>query len=97
MLWRFSANNTHLYPGALLRSLDAPDDRHWSSGDELLVEFSDGILVGARLLDVDSRMAVLQMPGYRTGHGTDVSERTWRVVPGGEPGLVRVQKRLTAA
>jgi hypothetical protein len=42
MLWRFSANHTHLYPGALLRCLDTPGEARLSAGDELLVEFSDG-------------------------------------------------------
>ncbi|MFT4103975.1 MAG: hypothetical protein QM674_23710 [Burkholderiaceae bacterium] len=97
MLWRFSTSNTHLFPGALLRSLDAPDDRHWSSGDDLLLEFSDGVLVSGRLIEVDPRMAVLQMPDYRTRRDTNVAARTWRAVPGGEPGLVRVQERLAAA
>lgn len=44
MLWRLSANNIHLYPGALLRSLDDPSGARLSAGDELLVEFSDGVL-----------------------------------------------------
>lgn len=66
MLWRFSANNTHLYPGALLRCLDAPGEACLSAGDELLVEFSDGVVAGGRLLRAEPDAAVLQMPGYRT-------------------------------
>ncbi len=94
MLWRFSANNTHLYPGALLRSLDAPGETCLSAGDEVLVEFSDGIFVSGQLLQTAPDSAVLQMLAYRTRHATNVVPRTWRIVPGGQPGLVRVQKRL---
>ncbi|MBY4818663.1 hypothetical protein [Burkholderia contaminans] len=97
MLWRFSANNTHLYPGALLRSLDAPSEAHLSAGDELLVEFSDGIAASGRLLQAEPRAAVLQMPAYLTQHKTTVAARTWRIAPGGEAGLARVQKRLPEA
>ena len=97
MLWRFSANNTHLYPGAVLRSLDARSEAHLSAGDELLMEFSDGIVTSGRLLQAEPNAAVLQMPTYRTQHKTTVAARTWRIMPGGEAGLVRVQARLPAA
>ena len=97
MLWRFSANNTHLYPGAVLRSLDAPGEARLSAGDELMVEFSDGILAGGRLLQAEPNAAVLQVPSYRTQRKTTVAARTWRIVPGGEPGLLKVHKRLPAA
>ena len=97
MLWRFSANNTHLYPGAMLRSLDAPGEARLSAGDELLVEFSDGIVVSGQLLQAEPNAAVLQVPSYHTQRRTKVAERTWRLVPGGEAGLVRVQKRLPSA
>ena len=94
MLWPFSADNTHLYPGALLRSLDAPSAARLSAGDELLVEFSNGIVVGGRLLQVEPHAAVLQMPAYRTRRRNAVATRTWRIAPCGEAGLVRVQERL---
>ena len=96
MRWRFSANNTHLYPGALLRSLDAPSENRLSAGDELQVEFSDGVVAIGQLRQADAHAAVLAMPAYRSRHGTTVTERTWCMVPGGESGLVRVQKRLPA-
>jgi hypothetical protein len=94
MLWRFSANNTHLYPGALLRCLDAPGTARLAAGDALLVEFSDGVTAEAQLLAAEPDAAVLQMPGHRTRRGADVGARTWRLAPGNEPGLVRVYKRL---
>ncbi len=97
MLWRFSANDTHLYPGALLRSLDTPGTERLSAGDALLVEFSDGMSAGGRLLDAQPDRAILQLPSHRTQRGTVVAARTWRIVPGGEPGLARVQKRLPMA
>ncbi|MGD9946347.1 MAG: hypothetical protein AB7F71_17220 [Burkholderiaceae bacterium] len=94
MLWRFSANNTHLYAGAMLRSLEPPGEERLSAGDEMLVEFSDGVAVSGRLIEVEPTAAVLQVPVYRTLRQTTVAARTWRLVPGGEPGLIRVQKRL---
>lgn len=97
MLWRFSANNTHLYPGALLRSLDPPSEARLSPGDEWLVEFSDGVLASGQVREVEPGMAILQMPTHRTRRGAAVVARTWRVAPGGQPGLVRVQERLPAA
>lgn len=97
MPWHFSSNNTHLYPGALLRSLDAPGKARLSAGDQLRVEFSDGVLASGQLLEVEPNMAVLQIPTYRTRRGTTVAARAWRIVPGGEPGLVRVQGRSMVA
>ncbi|MFT3718230.1 hypothetical protein [Pseudorhodoferax sp.] len=97
MLWRFSANNTHLYPGALLRSLDAPGKGALSAGDALLVEFSDGVAASGQLLHAGPNAAVLQMPAYRTRRQTTVAARSWRLVPGGTPGLVRVQTPLPTA
>jgi hypothetical protein len=95
MLWRFSASNTHLYPGAFLRSLEAPDETRLSTGDGVLVEFSDGVFVNAQLLDATPTTATLQIPGYHTRRGTMVAARTWRIVPADKPGLVRVQERLS--
>ncbi len=97
MLWRFSATNTHLYPGARLRTLDTPNDAYLTVGDELLLEFSDGVQVIGYLLTAEHDAAVLQMPAYRTQHATDVAARTWSIVPVGKPGRARVQKRLPAA
>lgn len=97
MLWRFSTNDSHLYPGALLRDLDASREVPLSPGDELLVEFSDGVIARGRLLEVGSDAVVLQMPLYRTARGTEVQARTWRILPGDEPGLMKVSKRLPVA
>lgn len=97
MLWRFSANHTHLYPGARLRSLDAPNKARLSPGDDVLVEFSDGALASGQWGDTDADAAVLQMSAHRTQRGTEVAARTWRLVPAGEPGWFRVQQRLPAA
>ena len=81
----------------MLRSLDAPGEARLSAGDELLVEFSDGVVASGRLLQAEPDAAVLQVPAYRTQRATRVAARTWRIIPGDKPGLVRVQKRLPAA
>ena len=96
MLWRFSANHTHLYPGALLRCLDTPGAARLSAGDELLVEFSDGASASGRLLEARADGAVLQMPAHRTRRATTVAARTWRIAPGGTPGLVRIHRRIAS-
>lgn len=97
MLWRFSASNTHLYPGARLRCLDAFSDALLTANDELLLHFSDGVAARGRLLDINPEAGVLRMPAYRTQGATDVAMRTWRIVPGHVPGLLRVQCRLATA
>lgn len=97
MLWRYSADNTHLYPGALLRRLDVCDDGRLSAGDELLVEFSDGAAVVGRLVQIEADTALVQMPCYRTRKKATVVERTWCLTPGDELGTMRVRKRLPSA
>lgn len=94
MLRRFSADHTHLYPGAHLRGLDVSSKTRLSSGDEMLVEFSDGVVASGRLPEAGPDAAVLQMPVYRTQRGTEVAARVWRLVLADELGLMRVQKRL---
>lgn len=93
-LWRMTANHTHLYPGARLRCLDEPGDARLASGDDVAIEFADGQLAMGTLDAVDASSAVLVMPTHRTRRGAQVAPRTWRVVPAGEPGLLRVQRRL---
>ncbi|KRE89064.1 hypothetical protein ASG87_05840 [Frateuria sp. Soil773] len=97
MLRRFSANHTHLYPGAFLRALDALGGAMPSRGDGMLVEFSDGVVATGRLQEADGDAVVLRMPGYRTRRGTDVAPKAWRLVPADEPGQMKVQGRLPAA
>ncbi|WP_251863604.1 hypothetical protein [Achromobacter sp. Marseille-Q4962] len=97
MLWRFSANHSHLYPGALLSCLEPRGEARLSPGDEVLVAFTDGMAAMGTLAAVTPHSAVLSMPAYLTQRGTWVSERVWGLAPSGEPGLVRVRKRLSRA
>lgn len=94
MLWRFSANNTHLYPGALLRALDRAEGATLAAGDGCLVEFSDGVCASGRLQSVTPALAVLQLAAYRTARGAAVAARTWGLGPDGAEGRVRVHRRL---
>ncbi len=93
-LWRLAANHTHLYPGALLRCLDAPAGARLARGDRAAVELADGTLALGRFAAVDCASAALDMQPHRTHRGAQVAARRWRVVPGGEPGLLRVRRRL---
>ena len=98
MLRRFSANDTHLYPGALLRGLDAPDEAGLAADDEVLVEFSDGMHARGRVLKAGPDGAELWIPAWLTLRKTMVAQRRWRVAPGHETddgaGSLRVLKRL---
>ncbi|MGC4008403.1 MAG: hypothetical protein QM805_05065 [Pseudomonas sp.] len=93
-LWRMAANNTHLYPGALLRCQDAPGGARLARGDEAAVELADGSLALGTFSAVDGASAALALPAFRTRRGALVAARTWRLVPGGEAGLLRVKQRL---
>lgn len=75
MLRRFSVNDTHLYPGALLQALDPFDEAQLSPGDELLLEFSDGVLACGKVQEIEPGLIVLQVPAYRTQRGTVVAAR----------------------
>ena len=97
MLRRYSANHTHLYPGALLLNLDTSDAQPLSPGDEVLVEFADGVLATGQLLEGDADTAVLRMSPYRTQRGTNVAAKTWHLVSANQRGTLRVQKRLPAS
>ncbi len=94
MLRRYSANNTHLYPGALLRVPDDDDRSEPSPGDEAVIEFSDGVIVNARWLEAGADGLVLRMPAWRTERGTEVEARTWRITPGDETDVLKVGKRV---
>ena len=57
------------------------DDR--KPGPECLVEFGDGITVIAGWHATDGAIHLF-IPGYRTGRGTQVSPRTWRLTQGSD-------------
>ncbi|MGY8564474.1 hypothetical protein L0938_13755 [Paracidovorax citrulli] len=94
MVWRFSADNTHLYRGARLRSLETDKRVRLASGDDLLVEFSDGVFATGIVLQTETAETVLQMPRYATQRGTVVTARSWRIEPDSELGLLRVRERI---
>ena len=91
---RLSANHTHLYPGALLRSLDALDAS--SRGEDAQVEFSDGVSVAGRWSAAAVDAFVLRLSSYRTGRGTGIGAKAWCLVPTQDPGTFRVKERLPA-
>ncbi len=94
MLRRYAANNTHLYPGALLRVPDDDDPSAPLAGDEAVIEFSDGVTVHARWLEVDADGFALEMPAWRTERGAEVEARSWRVTRGDETGVLKVRTRI---
>ncbi|CAH2902112.1 MAG: hypothetical protein PCALPYG88_5718 [uncultured Paraburkholderia sp.] len=78
-----SLPTTRTYPGSLLRNLDVPGHARLSTGDELLMEFSDGTLATGQLPEVDGSSALLQMPTCHTQRRTTIESRAWRVVASG--------------
>jgi hypothetical protein len=92
--WRFAAANTHLHPGARLRCIDTVTARRLAAGDAVAVEFSDGGMASARIAAAAPDAAVLSVEAHRTARGTQVAARSWRIVPAGEAGSMRVQARV---
>jgi hypothetical protein len=92
--WRLAASDTHLYPGARLECLEPEAAGRFAAGDLLVVEFTDGVVAGGTIKAASSRDAIVHVDAYRTRHGAPIRSRQWRLVPGGQPGAIRVQARI---
>jgi len=77
--WRLSASNTHLYPGARLRSLDGSMRERIRSGDRVLLEFADQMIVAAEVRDVSPQDWTLTVDAHTTAKGTAVEPKRWQV------------------
>ncbi|KJQ55991.1 hypothetical protein [Microbacterium sp. SA39] len=68
--------NTHLYRGAKLSaSIDASE--LGASPRGLRLEFRDGVVVDAELLQNDEGDLAVDVPAYRTGAGTNIPAKAW--------------------
>lgn len=88
--WRLAASNTHLYPGARLRPLHAPDLRQrLRAGDAIAIEFADQCVAQGEAAQVLPQGWQLKVQAHTTARGTTVAARSWQVV-----WLPRVQQQL---
>ncbi len=69
--------NTHLYRGAKL-SVSIAADELGATPRGLHLEFRDGVVVDAELLQDDRGDLAVDVPAYRTGSGTDIPAKLWR-------------------
>ena len=84
---RFQFSHTHAYPGCRVKI--AEED----VGDEELVEFSDGVIVACRHRR-EGDAIVLAIPAHRTARGTDIGDKTWKLLPEAKTGGWKVAARL---
>jgi len=79
--WRLAASNTHLYPGAKLRALDAPALREkLRAGDAIAIEFSDQGMAQGEAVRVLPQGWQLKVQAHTTARGTTVAARSWQVL-----------------
>ncbi|AZS47994.1 hypothetical protein CVS53_02704 [Microbacterium oxydans] len=74
--------NTHLYPGAHLRTDPVAGD-FWASPRDLRLVFADGVDVDAELMQNTRGDLVIAVSSYRTVAGTIVGPKDWRARPDG--------------
>lgn len=72
-----TTHNTHLYVGSRLKA-DATNDPASAQGEVMLL-FSDGNTAAATLSG-----GILTVEQYRTGAGTNIPQKRWRVQSHGE-------------
>jgi len=79
--WRLAATNTHLYPGARLRALDAPELRErLRAGDTIAIEFADQGMAQGEAVQVLPQGWQLKVQAHTTHRGTTVGARSWQVL-----------------
>jgi len=96
--WRLAATNTHLYPGARLRPLDAPDLRaQLRTGDPIAIEFADQGMAQGEAVQVLPQGWQLKVQAHTTARGTTVAARSWQVLwlprDQGEEGGMKIKGR----
>lgn len=79
--WRLAASNTHLYPGAKLRPLEAPRLREQLRvGDAIAIEFADQGMAHGEAVQVLPQGWQLKVQAHTTARGTAVAARSWQVL-----------------
>ena len=79
--WRLAATNTHLYPGARLRALNAPQLREQlRAGDAIAIEFADQGMAQGEAVQALPQGWQLKVQAHTTARGTTVAARSWQVL-----------------
>ncbi|MFT4001196.1 MAG: hypothetical protein QM684_13225 [Rhizobium sp.] len=84
---RFEIANTHAYPGCRVRLADE------DNADEIVAQFSDGTIAGARYSRDGSATIRLTISPYRTARGTDIAEKSWILTPDPKGGGWKIKAR----
>lgn len=84
---RFHLAHTHAYPGCRLKIAEEGVD-----GEEV-AEFSDGVIVPCRHWRKGDAI-VLTISPHRTARGTDIGEKSWRLLPDEASGDWKIAARL---
>lgn len=73
---RISFQDTHVYPGCLAVFFFKIIDENTTL--PVVAEFSDGIATEAEAEQVNAEEVIVRVDSYRTAHGTNIPEKTWR-------------------
>lgn len=84
---RFQLSHTHAYPGCRVRIAE-----EGVYGEET-AEFSDGVIVPC-LHKREGDAIVLTISPHRTARGTDIGEKSWRLLPDSASGDWKIAARL---
>lgn len=84
---RFQLSHTHAYPGCRVKIAEERID------DEELAEFSDGVIVPCRHRR-EGDAILLTISPHRTARGTNISEKSWRLLPDVARGDWKIAARL---
>lgn len=84
---RFQLSHTHAYPGCRVKIAEERID------DEELAEFSDGVIVPCRHRR-EGDAILLTISPHRTARGTNISDKSWRLLPDVARGDWKIAARL---
>ena len=88
--WRIAASNSHLYPGARLRCLDAQGEARFAAGDRVVLEFSDGNIALGEIAQATPQAVRMSVQAHSTGRGAPIAAKAWNLVAGATPGALRI-------
>lgn len=83
---RFQLSHTHAYPGCRVTIAE-----EHVAGEEL-AEFSDGVIVACRYRR-EGDAIVLTIAPHRTARGTDIGEKSWKLLPEATAGNWKIEAR----
>ena len=96
--WRLAASNTHLYPGARLRSMDASARKHLQAGDAIVIEFADQGLAKGEVVEASAQTWALRLDAHTTARGAAIEAKRWLLqwLPPGElAGTMKIKARVS--